>query len=57
MTMCYAKGVAQGDEATENDHLPLQFLSALRSILASLSTLFWFYGPQLCGFGSLSLLS
>ncbi len=35
----------------------LQFLSALRSILVSLSSLFWFYSPRRHCFGSLSRLS
>ncbi len=57
MTLCNVKGVPGSDEPTENYHPTLQFPSALRSILASFSSLFWFSGPQLCYSGSLSPLS
>lgn len=33
----YNKGVSHSEELTKNYHLTLQFLSALRSILASFS--------------------
>ncbi len=44
-------------ELTENYHTTLQFPSALWSVLLSLSSLFWFYGPQLYCSDSVSPLS
>ncbi len=45
LTMGNVKGVAHSDDPTENNLQTLQFPSALRSILASLSSLFKFYAP------------
>ncbi len=47
MAMCNVKGVAHISEPTENYHQTLQFPSALQSVLASLSLLFWLSHPQL----------
>lgn len=41
-SMCNVRGVARSEETAKNDHLSLQFCSALRSILASFSQLFCF---------------
>lgn len=47
ITMCNMKGVAHKEKATKNYHPVLQFISALRSILASFSTLYLLiYCPQ-----------
>lgn len=43
MATCNVMDVACRGEPTEND-LPLQVLSVQRSLVASLSSLFWFYG-------------
>lgn len=56
--MCNVKGGARSDKPTENYYPTLQFLSALGNVLASFSSLLWFYGPQLYCFNSvLPLLS
>lgn len=52
MTVCNVKGGAPSDKPTENYYPTLQFLSALGSVLASFSSLLWFYGPQLYCFNS-----
>ncbi len=46
MTICNVKVVNDSDEPTENYYPTLKFPSAVRSILLSLSSLFWFYGPH-----------
>lgn len=43
--MCNEESAAHRDEATDK-WVPLEFPSALWSILVSLSSLFWFYSPQ-----------
>lgn len=42
MTMYNVKEVAGSDELAEMYHTTLQFSSALRSVLASFRSLFWF---------------
>lgn len=49
--------ITRSDKPTENYHQTLQSPSVLGSVLASFSQLFWFQGPQLYCFYSLSLLS
>ncbi len=38
----YVKGIAHSGKPTQNYHLTPQFPSALQSLLASFSSLFWF---------------
>ncbi len=38
------EGVTRREDPTENNHSVLQLLSALRSVLTSFSSMFWFYG-------------
>lgn len=45
MTACNVKGITHTEKPTENYHQTLQFLSALQSVLASFSSLFWCYRP------------
>lgn len=51
LCMCNVKWVAHGDLATDNYDPTLHCPSAVQSILASFSLLFWFSGPHLycCG--------
>lgn len=44
MTIYHLKGVPHSDELTKNYQLTLQF-SSPRRILASFSSMFWFYRP------------
>lgn len=55
--MCNVKLVAHSDKPTENNKPTLQFHSAQQDFRASFSSLFWFNGPQLDCFGSVSCLS
>lgn len=55
MATCKVKDVACSDDPTENNYPSLQFSSALQGVIASFSSLFYFYGPQHHCFGSFSL--
>lgn len=56
MIMCNVKGVTCSDQPKEDFFPTLQLPSTIWSILASFSSLFWFYSAQLYCFVSLSLL-
>lgn len=52
-TTCNVRGVAHNEKPTENCHLT----AVLLFFLGSFSSMFWFHGPQVYGYGTVSLFT